>query len=75
MSDDRVMSPGEFGGLLHRFLEQSLALAPKTESELLRRLRAHLGEDDVASLPVLKRDFDRRDHPNLQVALDCLRDE
>jgi hypothetical protein len=67
------MGPGEFGRLLHRFLEASLELAPVEESDLARRLRDHLGREDIAALPVLKRDLEPRDHPNLQVALDHLR--
>src|SRR4051812_38751868 len=66
------MGPGEFGRLLHEFLDASLRLAPDEESELGRRLREHLGAGDMATLPVLKRDLEPRDHPNLQVALDNL---
>src|SRR5690242_104730 len=66
------MGPGEFGRLLHDFLDASLRLAPKGESGLVRRLRDHLGGGDVAALPVLKRDLEGRDHPNLQLALDSL---
>jgi hypothetical protein len=66
------MQPGEFGQLLHDFLDASLRLAPHEESELARRLREHLGDDDMAALPVLKRDLESRDHPNLQLALDNL---
>jgi len=68
------MGPGEFGRLLHDFLEASLELAPQEESELARRLRDHLGREELATLPVLKRDLELRDHPNLQIALDQLRD-
>jgi hypothetical protein len=66
-----VMGPGEFGRALHEFLEASLRLAPQEESELARRLRDHLGAD-VAALPILKRNLEPRDHPNLQLALDQL---
>src|SRR5690349_10016596 len=65
------MGPGEFGRLLHEFLEASLRLAPAEESELTRRLNDHLG-DNVAALPVLKRNLEARDHPNLQLAFDNL---
>jgi hypothetical protein len=75
VSDDRVMSPGEFGRSLHDFVQASLALAKPEDSELLRRMRAHLGGDDVATLPVLRRDLEGRDHPNLQLALDRLVEE
>jgi ATPase family associated with various cellular activities (AAA) len=68
---ENVMGPGEFGRSLHEFLEASLRLAPKEESELAGRLRDHLG-GDVASLPILKRDIELRDQPNLQLALDNL---
>ncbi len=74
MEGESVMGPGEFGRLLHEFLEASLRLAPDEESALVRRLRGHLGGGDIAALPVLKRHLEPRDHPNLQLAFDRLRE-
>jgi ATPase family associated with various cellular activities (AAA) len=69
-----VMGPGEFGHALHRFLNVSLELAPHEEPEVARRLREHLGVDALDDLPILRRELDRSDHPNLQLALDKLTD-
>ena len=66
------LSPGEFGRALHEFLRVSLELAPVEEPEVARRLRDHLGADRLDDLPILRRDLQRSDHPNLQVALDRL---
>jgi hypothetical protein len=66
------LSPGEFGRALHEFLRVSLELAPVEEPQVARRLRGHLGADRLDDLPILRRDFQRSDHPNLQVALDRL---
>jgi hypothetical protein len=66
------LSPGEFGRALHEFLRVSLELAPVQEPEVARRLREHLGADRLDELPILRRELQRSDHPNLQVALDRL---
>jgi hypothetical protein len=66
------LSPGEFGRALHEFLRVSLELAPVEEPEVARRLREHLGADRLDELPILRRELQRSDHPNLQVALDRL---
>ena len=39
---------------------------------MARRLREHLGADRLDELPILRRELQRSDHPNLQVALDRL---
>jgi histone H3/H4 len=67
-----VLGPGEFGRALHRFLQASLALAPVEEPEIARRLREHLGADRLDELPIVRRELEHRDHPNMQVALDRL---
>jgi ATP-dependent 26S proteasome regulatory subunit len=67
-----VLSPGEFGRALHRFLQASLELAPKQESEVVRRLREHFGAERLEELPIVGRELEPSDHPNLQVALDRL---
>ena len=67
------LSPGEFGRALHEFLRVSLELAPVEEPEVARRLREHLGADRLDELPILRRELQRSDHPNLQIALDRLR--
>jgi hypothetical protein len=67
------LSPGEFGRVLHEFLQASLELAPVEEPEVARRLREHLGAERLDELPILRRELQRGDHPNLQVALDRLR--
>ena len=67
-----VLSPGDFGRSLHRFLQASLAQAPPQEPEVARRLREHLGVERLVELPILTRTFGAFDHPNLQVALDGL---
>jgi hypothetical protein len=66
------LSPGEFGRALHEFLRVSLELAPVEEPEVARRLREHLGAERLDELPILRRELQRSDHPNLQVALDRL---
>ena len=67
--EPRPLSPGELGRALHEFLRVSLELAPVEESEVARRLREHLGADQLDELPILRRELQRSDHPNLQVAL------
>ena len=57
---------------MHEFLRVSLELAPVEEPEVARRLREHLGADRLDELPILRRELQRSDHPNLQVALDRL---
>jgi hypothetical protein len=66
------MSPAEFGRSLHDFVEASLRLATTEEPEIVRRIREHLGHDELSTLPIVKRRFEPRDHPNLQLALDRL---
>jgi len=66
------LSPGVFGESLHAFLRASLALAPATEPELTRRLREHLGVEELSALPVLGRELPAREHPNLQLAFERL---
>jgi hypothetical protein len=66
------LSPGAFGRALHEFLRVSLELAPVEEPEVARRLREHLGAERLDELPILRRELQRSDHPNLQVALDRL---
>src|SRR5919205_3677384 len=70
--ESRVLSPGDFGRSLHRFLQASLAQAPPEEPEVARRLREHVGVERLVELPILTRTFGAFDHPNLQVALDQL---
>src|SRR4051794_19631164 len=70
--ESSVLSPAEFGRLLQRFMQASLALAPSDEPEVARRLREHLGAERLVDLPILSRDFAVHDHPNLQVAIDRL---
>src|SRR5919206_518191 len=74
MADEHspVLSPGDFGRSLHRFLQASLAQAPPQEPEVARRVREHLGVERLVELPILTRTFGAFDHPNLQVALDGL---
>jgi hypothetical protein len=67
------LSPGEFGRALHEFLRVSLELAPVEEPEVAHRLREHLGAERLDELPILRRELQRSDHPNLQLALDRLR--
>jgi hypothetical protein len=74
MVEKEVLGPGEFGRALHRFLQVSLEQAPHEEPEVARRLREHLGVDALDELPILRRELDRSDHPNLQLALDKLAD-
>jgi hypothetical protein len=66
------LSPGAFGRALHEFLRVSLELAPVAEPEVARRLREHLAVERLDELPILRRELQRSDHPNLQVALDRL---
>src|SRR5919202_6403916 len=70
--ESQVLSPGDFGRALHRFLQASLARAPPQDPEVARRLREHLGVERLVELPILTRTFGAFDHPNLQVALDGL---
>src|SRR5918997_6493740 len=67
-----LLSPGAFGRALHELLRVSLELAPVEEPEVARRLREHLGAERLDDLPILRRELQRSDHPNLQVALDRL---
>src|ERR671927_899606 len=70
--ESRVLSPGDFGRSLHRFLQASLAQAPPQEPEVARRLREHLRVERLVELPILTRTFGAFEHPNLQVAFDGL---
>jgi cell division protease FtsH len=61
----------EFGRLFRRFLDDALANAPaEPESDLLVRLREHLGRDP-RGLPVVTESFPVYDHANVQQALDA----
>jgi cell division protease FtsH len=61
----------EFGRLFRRFLDEVLASAPSgPESDLLIRLREHLGQDP-RGLPVVTEAFPAYDHANVQQALDA----
>jgi cell division protease FtsH len=61
----------EFGRLFRRFLDEVLAHAASgPESDLLVRLREHLGRDP-RGLPVVTESFPAYDHANVQIALDA----
>ncbi len=68
MSDD-ALSPKQFGQLFKGFLEQAVDSAPPTAPYFLERLRQHFGQDP-STLPTLREDVDKSDHPNLQLAIE-----
>jgi cell division protease FtsH len=60
----------EFGRLFRRFLDEVLATVTSgPESDLMARLREHLGRDP-RGLPVVTESFPAYDHANVQLALD-----
>ena len=68
--DFRDAELAEFGRLFRQFLDQVLAQAVSgPESDLLVRLREHLGRDP-RGLPVVTDSFPTYDHANVQDALD-----
>jgi hypothetical protein len=72
VSEDRVLTPADFGRALKDFLDASLEQSEPKIPKVVQQLRDHLGTDDLSELPILSRDFDGPDLPNIQVALDHL---
>ena len=60
----------EFAVSFKRFIDAMYAESAKVGSPFLDRLREHFGVEPTA-LPVIAEEFQRYDHPNLQVALDA----
>jgi cell division protease FtsH len=70
IDDARDGELAEFGRLFRRFLDEVLAQAASgPESDLLVRLREHLGRDP-RGLPVVTESFPTYDHANVQLALE-----
>jgi hypothetical protein len=65
------MDPEELAGALVELSRWAAEHAPSPQSEIPRRLRAHLGADP-ADLDVLTEPLSQYDHVNVQVALDTL---
>lgn len=69
MSDDKSLSPKDFGHLFKGFLEQAVDRAPPTAPYFLERLRDHFGQDP-SKLSTVREQVEKSDHPNLQLAID-----
>jgi hypothetical protein len=69
--DEGQLSARDFGAAFKNFLEEAAAGLPAQEPDLAPRIRAHLGAEPT-SLPVVTRQFEMTDRPNVQVALDAL---
>jgi AAA+ superfamily predicted ATPase len=67
-------TPGEFGLLFKRFLDDIVNRAEVPEGPLLKRLRDHLGGEPMR-MPVISEEFERFQQPNLQVAMDAFLEE
>jgi hypothetical protein len=62
---------GAFGAAFTEFVQRMTAVARGRESELLARIREHLGVDP-GQLPSTSAEFSPTDHPNLQLAIDAV---
>ena len=69
-ADRADLSPARFGAAFKAFMDVVVAAAAPPASPLLDRVRAHLGADP-STLAVLAEEFDRFEHPNVQVALEA----
>jgi hypothetical protein len=69
MSDEKPLSPKEFGHLFKGFLEQAVDGAPRAPTQFFERLRAHFGKDP-SGLTTVREQLSKADHPNLQLAID-----
>lgn len=70
MSEEQSLSVKDFGASFKGFLEQVASQAPTEEPAFLRYLRSHFGADPT-KLPIINQQFDKSEHPNLQVAMDA----
>ena len=68
---DRLPDVGAFGAAFSEFVDAMSAAARARESDLVVRLRSHLGADP-RELPSTGADFAPTDHPNLQLALEAV---
>ncbi len=69
MSDDESLSVNDFGASFKKFLDQVTTSAPVEESFFKSQLRAHFSQDPQ-TLPIVSQQFEKADHPNLQLAMD-----
>ncbi|PLZ85161.1 hypothetical protein CEN44_22890 [Fischerella muscicola CCMEE 5323] len=70
MSDDMSsLSVNDFGASFKKFLEQVTTSAPTEEPFFKSQLHTHFSEDP-RTLPVVSQQFEKSDHPNLQLAID-----
>ncbi len=63
---------GTFAAKFTDFVEAMSEAATRPDSEVLERIRDHLGVEDPSELPVTNADFPSTEHPNLQLALDAV---
>lgn len=64
------LAPEQFGSAFKAFMDAVVREARPPAGPLLDRIRDHLGADP-AQLPVTTEEYDRFEHPNLQVALNA----
>jgi len=69
MSDGAAVAGGDFGTTFRRFMEQTLAQAPREEPYFLARLTEHFGTAPGA-LPIVTETVPTHNHANVQLALD-----
>jgi hypothetical protein len=70
MTDDMSsLSVNDFGASFKKFLEQVTTSAPTEEPFFKSQLRTHFAADPQ-TLPIISQQFEKSDHPNLQLAID-----
>ncbi len=67
---DSPLAPAQFGTAFKAFMEAVAREARPPSGPLFDRIHDHLGTDP-AQLPVTTEEYDRFEHPNLQVALNA----
>lgn len=69
MTDDMSLSANDFGASFKKFLDQVTTSAAVEEPFFKNQLRTHFSEDPQ-NLPIVSQQFEKSDHPNLQLAID-----
>jgi hypothetical protein len=69
-----IQNPSEFGATFKRFMDQMAAQAPAEQPFFFTKISGHLNANP-RSLPAVAETFPAFEHPNLQLALDHLRDQ
>lgn len=70
MSDHPSLSANDFGAAFKGFLDQMATQSASEAPPFLQQLRQHF-ESDLTQLPIVAQQFEKPDHPNLQLAMDA----